>query len=139
MKKSVRKDGGIKIKQSVNMSSTFVIALSIFSIVGFIAIILSSFFEVDISDYIDSLLLLVMGIALVVEGRIKQLTVNIRKDLSSNDFAHIVTAVIGVMAIIAGIFSIPQIRIEHHVFLAVKGILSVIAIIVIVVETWVIG
>ena len=46
--------------------------------------------------------------------------------------------IIGILAIIAGVLSIPQINIQHSVFLAIKGVVSIISIIFIVIQTWII-
>jgi len=40
------------------------------------------------------------------------------------------------VAIIAGVLSISQINIQHPVFLAIKGGISIIAIIFIIIQTW---
>ncbi|MBU0906946.1 MAG: hypothetical protein KKE05_02190, partial [Nanoarchaeota archaeon] len=63
---------------------------------------------------------------------------SIKYGLNSGNFTHLTTAIIGAIAIVAGIFSLPPLRVEAPGFLAVKGIISIIAIIVIVIQTWVI-
>ena len=75
-----------------------------------------------------------MGIGFIMESKPKQIHTR-----NSNDSVTDITAlVVGVMAIIAGILSIPQIGVDHPVFFASKGVISLIAIIFIAMETWVI-
>jgi hypothetical protein len=45
--------------------------------------------------------------------------------------------IVGGIAVIAGILSLPQINIQNPAFLAVKGIISILAIIFIILQTWV--
>ena len=51
---------------------------------------------------------------------------------------NLTTIIIGLIAIIAGIFSFPLIKIINPSFLAIKGIISIIAIAVIIIQTWII-
>ena len=125
------------IEGTIKASPAFIIALSIVSIIGFLEIILNSFFGVSFAEYIDALLMLTIGTALVIEARMNQLK-ELKKGISSNNINQLVTAVIGTLAIIAGIFSIPAIKIIHPTFLAIKGIMSLVAIIFIIIQTWVI-
>lgn len=124
-------------KERVKLTHIFVTALSIVSIVGFLEIVSITLFNFDLSGYAEAALMLVIGGGLVLEANIGKIK-TIRQGLNSGNFAHLTTAIIGLIAIVAGIFSIPQIRVETPGFLAVKGIISVIAIIVIIIQTWVI-
>jgi hypothetical protein len=45
--------------------------------------------------------------------------------------------VVGIIAIIAAILSIPQIGIENPTFLAIKGIISILAVVFIIIQTWI--
>ena len=81
----------------------------------------------------------VIGIGLVIEARVKTLK-SISKKLTQDNFTHLITAIIGVIAILAALFSFPllKIQIENPVFFAIKGIISIIAIAVIIIQTWII-
>jgi len=125
------------VKGKVKVSQIFVIALSIVSILGFIGIISESFFSFNLGHYTEALLMLIIGIALIIEAKIKKLR-SLSRGFNSTNFTHLVTAIIGFIAIISGILSIPPIRIINPSFLAIKGIISVIAIVVIIIQTWVI-
>jgi hypothetical protein len=119
------------------VSDKFITALAIVSIIGFIAIISDTLFSFDLTHYAEALLMLVIGIGLILEAKIKTLS-SITHGFTQNNFTHLVTTIVGGIAIVAGLFSIPQIRLEHQAFLAIKGILSIIAIIIIFIQTWVI-
>jgi len=45
--------------------------------------------------------------------------------------------VIGALAVVASILSLPQLNIQNATFLSVKGIISILAIIFIIIQTWV--
>ena len=127
MKKAV--EGKVKVSQK------FVSALAVVSILGFLGIVSQTIFEYDLSYYIESLLMLIIGAGLIVESKIRKLK-SIEKGITSNNLTHLTTVIIGGIAVIAGIFSFPPIRIVNPAFLAIKGIISIIAIIVIIVQTW---
>jgi|SRR3989344_3753432 len=119
------------------VSQKFVTALAIVSIIGFASIVTQTIFNYDITAYVEVSLMLIIGVGLIIEARIKKLK-SLERGITSNNITHLTTIVIGVIAILAGIFSIPAIRLENPAFLAIKGIMSVIAIIVITIQTWII-
>ena len=123
--------------KKVNVSHVFILALAIVSILGFIGIMTESFFEFNMTTYIEALLMLIIGIALIIEAKIKSLR-TLARGFNSNNFAHLVTAIIGAVAIVAGIFTFPPIAFNSPAFIAIKGILSIIAIAIIIIQTWVI-
>lgn len=147
MKKVVEKQAKVteKVKEKlvkkpegkVRVSQKFITALAIVSMLGFAGIISQTIFEYDLSYYVESLLMLIIGLALIVESKIKKLK-SLEKGITSNNFTHLTTITIGIIAVFAGIFSLPQIRVTTPGFLAIKGIIAIIAIIVIGVQTWVI-
>ncbi|MFH1307240.1 MAG: hypothetical protein ABIH72_00110 [archaeon] len=126
------------IKKRVTASHKFVSVLAIVSILGFIGIISETLFEFDAKMYVEALLMFIVGIGLVIEGQITRFKKIKIEGLTPTNFTHMVTVIIGFLAIIAGIFSIPYLRFENHAFLALKGILSIIAIIFIIIQTWLI-
>lgn len=131
----VKKEEDAKHSSKVKISHRFVTALSIVSILGFLGIISQTLFNYDINHYIESLLMFIVGIGLVLEAKAKNLR-SIASGLSNKNFTHLTTIIIGMVAIIAGVFSFPPIRIETPGFLAIKGIMAIIAVVVIVIQTW---
>ena len=123
--------------KKVNVSESFVIALAIVSIIGFSEIVSDSLFNKDINHYTESLLMIVIGVGLIFEAEIKKLK-NLKKEgLTPGNFTHLTTAIIGLFALMAGLFSFPLIDFQNQSFLAVKGIVSVIAIAFIIIQTWI--
>jgi hypothetical protein len=123
-------------QRKVKLTHKFVTALSIVSILGFLGIVSESLFELDLSGYVEAGLMLVIGIGMMLEANLEKIK-TIKEGLNSSNFTHLTTIVIGAIAILAGIFSLPPIRVETAGFLAIKGIMSIIAIIVIAIQTWV--
>lgn len=126
-----------EVKRKTKASYKFIVALALVSIIGFLAIVSSTLFSFDFSIYQEALLMIIIGIGLMLEGQVKSLDKIKTQGLTPKNFTHLITVIIGAIAIIAGIFSLPQIRIEAQGFIAVKGIVALIAIIIIVIQTWI--
>ncbi|MFH1359396.1 MAG: hypothetical protein ABIH37_05905 [archaeon] len=124
-------------ERKVKISHKFITALAIVSILGFLGIVTQSFFDFDLTPYAETLLMLIIGVGLIAEAKLKRIR-SISKGINSNNITHLTTIIIGLIAIFAGIFSYPSIRLEFAGFLAIKGIISIIAIIVIIIQTWII-
>jgi len=127
----------LKKKKRSRASRNFVIALSVVSIIGFLSIITESLFNVSINEYFDTLWLLALGAGLIFETSIKELKKIKSSGLTSDMLGKVTMIVVGALAIIAAILSLPQVDVQHSVFLAVKGIISILAIIFIIIQTWV--
>lgn len=127
-----------KSKEKSKVSSSFVTILALVSIMSFLSIIFKSLFNFELSIYIESLILLALGIGFIIESDPKRLFKTARKRLNEKEFSEITTFVIGFLAAISGILSFPFINLEHFIFSAIKGVISIIAIIFIAIETWVI-
>ncbi len=127
-----------KQKKKSDMSKVFVTVLAIVSIMGFSAIISKSWFDFDLASYVESLILLVMGIGFIVEAEPKILFKKTKRGIDRRNFSRLTTLIIGSLATIAGILSFPIINLQHFIFLAIKGVISIIAIVFIIVQTWVV-
>jgi hypothetical protein len=114
----------------------FITLLSIVSIIGFAGVIGEAFFNQPLTEYIEALWILIIGIGLIVEVKIQRLRSIYQQGLSRDNFTYIITLIIGLLAIFSGIFSFPQIRINSSSFVAIKGILAIIAIAIIIIQTW---
>ncbi|MFQ5531239.1 MAG: hypothetical protein ACE5ES_01345 [Candidatus Nanoarchaeia archaeon] len=122
----------------ITASNQFVTMLAIVSIIGFLGIISNTLFDFNFEFYVEALLMFTIGVGLILEGKVSTFTKVRSEGLTPVNFTHLVTVIIGIVAALAGIFSLPQIRIETNGFLAIKGIVSVIAIIVIIIQTWIV-
>lgn len=135
LKRGVHKKSFIHKKSGV--SKGFVIALSLVSIIGFLNIVFESLFFLDFSNYIDTLWLIILGTSLILQTSIRELKAIKKKGVTSDYLGKVTMIIIGCIAIIAGLLSIPQINFEHLSFLAVKGIIGILAIVFIILQTWV--
>ncbi len=128
-----KKDVEVKKKASRN----FVIALSIVSMIGFLSIMLESLFNFVINAYLETLWLVVLGTGLILESSLKDFKKIRKKGLTSEYLGKLTMVIVGGIGIIAGLLSLPQLNIQHSSFLAIKGIVSLLAIIFIIFQTWV--
>ena len=122
----------------VKVSQRFVTALAIVSILEFTGITSKTLFAYNLDAYLEALWMFIIGIGLSIEIQLKKLKLIPKQGLTRDNITNLITVIIGVVAIIAGIFSFPSIRIENPSFLAVKGIISIIAIVIIIIQTWII-
>lgn len=128
-------------KQSLNktkISTKFVSVLAIISIFGFTEILMQNFFNISIREYSAFAWLMIMGIGFMLVSQPKNLYKTSKKAFNETSFSRLTTFVIGCMAIIAGILSFPLINIEHPILFATMGVISIISIIFIVFQTWII-
>jgi len=123
--------------RETHISKAFVNILSIISILGFISIISYTIFAIQITQYLETLWLSILGLGFIIESNPNQLFHSIKNRLEERNFTATTTLIIGILAITAGILSLPQINIQNQAFLGLKGIISIIAIIFIIIQTWV--
>ncbi len=123
--------------RETKISTSFINILAILSILGFTSIISYTLFNKNITQYVETLWLTILGLGFIIESAPIKLFHSIRNNLSQRNFTATTTLIIGTLAIIAGILSLPQINIQNPAFLAIKGIMSIIAIIFIIIQTWV--
>jgi midasin (ATPase involved in ribosome maturation) len=117
----------------------FNIILAVVSIIGFMSIIIRTFSGTDASKFMDMLLLLLIGAGILLKMDLTKLSGLKEEGLTSAQFSRIIGIIIAVLAMLTGLFNVvPSDRIHNWSgFMAIKGIVSIIAIIVIVIETWV--
>jgi len=126
------------IKEKRKVSTKFAGILALISITGFVEIILTQFFEISIREYSAFFWLIIMGIGFIIISKPKHLYATSKKKFDEESFSRLTTFVIGVMAIIAAILSFPSVNIVHPILSATMGIISIISIIFIIVQTWII-
>lgn len=142
MKKEIKNDNKIEEIKISNLkdskvSKHFVTILAIVSIMGFIGIISKTLFLRDIETYIDSLLMIIVGFGLIFESSLNKL-VSLRNGLDTNNFTNLITITIGLISVAIGILGLPFFKIENPSFFAMKGIISLIAIVIIIIQTWIV-
>ena len=122
-------------KQTSNVTNAFLYSLAIVSIIGFSIIIGNTFLDFSlIEDNQGNIILIILGIGLAIEGQIRKTITNIRDGLDGTELTHIVTSIIGIISIMVGLLG--MVGINNPQFDAIKGVVASIAIVIIVVETW---
>lgn len=120
----------VKVKQS------FIYVLAIVSILGFSTTLLEGFDVVDIGDYVTSAIYIVIGFGLLIEGNIKALPKMLKDGLTSDEMTHVLAMLIGLMSIVVGVYSLPQLMVELPIFIGIRSVVSALAITIIIIETW---
>jgi len=127
----------IKISKD-KTTNGFDISLTLFSLFGFLVIILAAFTSVDLNNWVVTVLLILTGTAFLYEGQIQNLRRILRDGVQKIEIPMLLTLVIGISIIIAGILSIPPFGIASRSLELFVGWIAVFAGIVIIVQTWVI-
>lgn len=135
-KKEARENVKKRKAQEFKAFQRFVIILSVISIIGFAGVVSESIFDLVLDDYVEALWMIILGVGLILEVKLQKLRSISRGGITRDNFTYIITIIIGIFAIFAGIFSIPFIRIDNPSFIAIKGILAIIAISIIIIQTW---
>jgi len=136
-KEKVKEKKEVKSTRKTKTSKSFVVALSIVSMIGFLSIVLEDLFYVNINSYIQTLWLVTLGAGLILEVSLVKLKKIRTGGLTPEVLGEITMLVVGSMAAIAGVLSLPQINVQHPSFLAIKGVISLLAIIFIILQTWI--
>ena len=132
---------GMKISKetvSEKVPMKFVTVLAIISIVGFLQIASESLFNLDFSEYLASAWLIIMGGGFVLNTRPIDLFRQLRLMLTPNLFSRLTTFIVGFIAVLAGFITLPYFEISSLPILAVRGVISLVAIVFIIIETWVV-
>lgn len=134
----IKKQTNKNQKHKKRVSTKFKGVLALISIIGFIEILLRSFFNVSITDYSSFLWLMTMGIGLILITNPKIFLKRAKRNFNEASFSMLTTFVLGCMAIVAAILSFPLVNLEHPILSATMGIVSIISILFIIFQTWVI-
>jgi len=114
----------------------FMTYLAIVSILGFGAILVDSVSGVDISGYVNSLLFIIIGIALVIAGGFTLFFSYFKNGLTTREINKIVTIVVGSASVVTGVLIAPFFDFNIVVIEGFKAIISLIAILTIAVEAF---
>ena len=121
------------------MAKKFETFMSIGSILGFLAIFLNSFFGINISPWVTSLLFIIIGVGLVIVGNILNLGKMLRGGLNNPEIAFVLTGTVGLLSLIAGIISLPIgffSSLQTPAIDGIKGVVAFFAIVLIIIQTW---
>lgn len=126
-----------KKRASNDASQSLVYVLAVISILGFSEIISETIFNYKINDIVQSLWLIFLGLGIISETKFSAVK-TLGRGLNKENFPQLTTEIVGLLAVLAGIFSLPSFGIVNPAFHAVRGIMSIIGIFVIFVDTWVV-
>jgi hypothetical protein len=113
--------------------------LAIVSILGFLGVISIGIFDINIDIGVSNAILIVFGVGLAVIGNIFGISEYMKKGLNRREIGLIVTAIIGLLAIITGILGfVEQTVIPVSRLATIRGIIALIAVVIIVLQTWIV-
>lgn len=116
----------------------FLFFLIMIDLTWFASVMSDNLFNMNLQDYGEFAWIFLFSLGLIMVSDLKKLTNVRKKGLKSDIFASLVTFTIGVMALVVAIFSLPNIAIDSPTIRSVKGIIAMIAIIYVFLETWVV-
>jgi len=116
----------------------FVFFLILIDISWFAYVVSDNLFGMNFADYGESAWTLFLGLGLIWYSDVKKVLRIRTQGFRSSNFASLATFVIGVLAVAVSIMSLPQINVVSESLNAVKGILGLIAIVYVILESWVV-
>lgn len=123
------------MRRKQKVTKALLMSLAVISILGFLAIMSNVWFKFNfISDNLESFLLIIIGFGLVVEGQVRKWSKFPQGGISSNELAHIITGIVGIFSLVIGFLDL--LGVTGSTILNAKGIISSIAIVMIIIETW---
>lgn len=112
----------------------FVVSLVFVSILGFLSIAFESFGLLSINAYVTSMIFMVLGIGLIIEGNFRFIIKMLKGGLTNDEISHILAVVVGITSVLSGFMTLPFIDIASEIFNSFKGLLAVFAIVIIFIE-----
>lgn len=110
--------------------------LAIISILGFLSILLLNIAGIDINDWTDALVFVILGAGLMISGGWKLFLQRFSNGLTRSEVNKTVTVIVGFASLLVGILDLPAFMLTFTWMSGVKVIISIIAIVVIAVEAW---
>lgn len=110
--------------------------LAVISILGFLSILLVNIAGIDIGDWVNALVFVILGAGLMISGGWKLFFARFKDGLTKSETNKVVTIVVGFASLLVGLLDLPVFMIQFSWMSGVKVIISVIAIVVISVEAW---
>ena len=103
--------------------------LGIISILAFIGVFLNSMTGLDLEVWMHGLLFVIMGVALMLNGRIQLFLDYFKRGLTSNDMNKVVTNIIGLASFLTGLAI--MLRMDYPIIHGTKTIIAMLAILII--------
>lgn len=123
--------------KQLKISNALGYSLAIISILGFVGISAYAFVGFEwLSNNTAALMLMILGIGFAFEGKIREWADFKNNGYNSSEVTHLITGFIGLISFFVGFLAL--IGLQGDVLLATQGIISLIAILIIAVQTWVV-
>jgi len=113
-------------------------ALTWISISGFLILLFDKFGWYDLNPYGASVILIIAGLGLLEEGRARDFYKWAKDGIQGIEYAHILTLLIGFGALASGILVLPFFNMSGYVIDAYTGIVAGFAIVIILLQKYVI-
>jgi len=116
--------------------------LAVVSVLGFLTIFVASIYSaLDIGPWVDGLLFIIIGVALMLSGGVQVLFRMLEDGLTNKEITKILTILVGLTSFLVGIFTFPIDAFRGlqtvPVVGGIKTIISALAIIIIVADSWI--
>lgn len=116
----------------------FLFFLIMIDLAWFLSVVADNLLGFSMGEYGEFAWTFLFGLGLVVVSNVKRLKKIGKQGFKAENFASLITFVIGCLALITSVLSLPFINIVSPILSSVKGILALIAIIYVALEAWVI-
>lgn len=115
--------------------------LAVVSILGFTSIFIDSISQWNAGPWVDGLLFMIIGSALMVSGGIQFVIKYLENGLTNEEITKILTIIVGFISFVVGIFTFPLAAFEPiqavPIVDGIKTVVSALAIVVIFADTWI--
>jgi len=117
----------------------FITGLALVSIMGFLVILINALTGIDIGEWADGFLFVIIGTSLILLGGIKMFIKYFDDGLDDIEVAKILTIIVGIFSILVGLIVMPirfldSLRVPQ--LDGIKVIIASLAIVIIIIETW---
>lgn len=113
-------------------------SLTLISLWGFLVLFLLRIFSIDLGPWTDSVLLIIAGAGLMLEGQVLTARKWLRNGLQGNEFSMFATIILGGTAFLVGILSMPIFTFNLEKLLVIQGFIALLSLIFIALQRWVI-
>lgn len=116
----------------------FLFFLIMIDLTWFASVVFDNLFGMTLQDYGEFAWILLFSLGMIIISNVKKLASMARLGFRSDNFSSLVTFVVGIMAFVVAILSLPKIDIDSPIMNSIKGIIALIAIIYVILEAWII-
>lgn len=119
-------------------SKAFQDGLTLVSLWGFLVIALNSFTTFDLSQLQTSVLMIVIGGALMLEGKVLTIKKWGFDGIKGSEVPYLMTIIVGIFSIVVGILALPTINVTNPQLQTLTGIVAIFSFIFIAIQRWII-